>query len=85
MRDWSARTPPGSCSTSWVGWSPSRRPPKVDTRKHQTPLVRALLARIESERNTEVDREASIGERAEAKVRAGQLAALLQQVEEGGA
>lgn len=57
----------------------------VDAGEHHDALVRALLTRIESERNTEVDRDASVDERVEAGVRAGKLAGLLRQVEEGGA
>lgn len=68
-----------------VGWLEpvEASPVEVDAREHHDALVRALLMRIESERSTEVDSEASIGERAEAKVRAGQLADLVQRVEEG--
>ena len=70
-----------------VGWLEPVEASRVEVNawEHRDAIVRALLTRIESERNTEVDRDASIGERVEAKVRAGQLVDLLQQVEEGGA
>ncbi|MGA2165210.1 MAG: hypothetical protein ABSH36_12170 [Solirubrobacteraceae bacterium] len=70
-----------------VGWLEpvEASPVEVDAREHHDALVRALLTRIGVERGVDDDSETSPGERAEAKVRAGQLAGLLQQVEEGGA
>lgn len=59
-------------------------PVEVDVHEHREALLRALLVRIGSERSAENDVHAGDGPRAEAKVRAGQLAALVQGVEEGG-
>jgi hypothetical protein len=70
-----------------VGWyEPEEGPPpvEVDVREHRDALLRALLVRIGVERGVENDVQVSVGVRAEAKVRAGQLAALVQRVEEGG-
>ncbi len=69
-----------------VGWiEPVDEPYAVgvDLHEHREALLRALLIRIEVERSLEEDRNAGIGDRAEAKVHAGQLADLVQHVEEG--
>jgi hypothetical protein len=69
-----------------VGWyEPEEGPPpvEVDVREHREALLRALLVRIGVERGVENDVQVGVGDRAEAKVRAGQLAGLVQRAEEG--
>lgn len=70
-----------------VGWyEPEEGPPpvEVDMREHRDALLRALLTRVESEGDlAAADKMASEAERAAAQVRAGQLADLIQRVEEG--
>ncbi len=71
-----------------VGWVESVGEPvviDVDAREHRDALVRALLTRVGVERDASDDPEASTEDRVRAKARAGQLADLVQQVEEGGA
>ncbi len=70
---------------NYVGWVEPVKPFSVgvDLHEHREALLRALLIRIEVERSLEEDRNAGIGDRAEAKVHAGQLADLVQRVEEG--
>ncbi len=72
-----------------VGWyEPEEGPPpvEVDVREHREALLRALQTRVESESDlAAADTMASEAERAAARARAGQLADLIQRVEEGGA
>jgi hypothetical protein len=68
-----------------VGWfepveSPSAL--EVDAHRHREALMRALGTRVEVEHDTQKDPEASAGQRAQAKVRAGQLADLIARTEE---
>ncbi len=69
-----------------MGWVEPVKPFSVGVgaREHREALLRALLTRIGVERDVETDTLAGIGDRAEAKVHAGQLADLVQRVEEGG-
>jgi hypothetical protein len=72
-----------------VGWyEPEEGPPpvEVDVREHREALLRALQTRVESESDlAAADTMASEAERAAARARAGQLADLIQRVEEGWA
>jgi|HubBroStandDraft_6_1064221.scaffolds.fasta_scaffold62242_6 hypothetical protein len=67
----------------WIG-AEEERAVDVDVCEHREVLLRALLVRIGVERDVESDVQAGVGERAEAKVHAGQLVAFVQRVEEGG-
>ncbi len=56
----------------------------VDVCEHREALLRALLTRVGVASDVEGDKHIGVGQRAEAKVHVGQLAGLVQQVEEGG-
>jgi hypothetical protein len=56
----------------------------VDVCEHREALLRALLTRVGVASDVEGDEHIGVGRRAEAKVHVGQLAGLVQQVEEGG-
>ncbi len=56
----------------------------VDVYEHREALLRALLTRVGVASGVERDEHTGVGQRAEAKVHVGQLAGLVQQVEEGG-
>ncbi|MGA2164345.1 MAG: hypothetical protein ABSH36_07740 [Solirubrobacteraceae bacterium] len=56
----------------------------VDVCEHREALLRALLTRVGVASGVEGDEHTGVGQRAEAKVHVGQLAGLVQQVEEGG-
>jgi hypothetical protein len=67
-----------------VGWAEpvEASPVEVNVREHHDALLRGLLTWIEVERDLEDDSKASDAERAEAKVHVGQLADLIQRIEE---
>jgi hypothetical protein len=66
-----------------IGWTDPCEPYAVDVDgEHRPALLAALSEQAEAERGLAEDQEASLGERAEAKVRAGQLADFIARVEE---